>query len=150
MERVKFYSVDDWAGGYQLQKAEKIINYFDTNKKYTIEEVLELYNITKYIDNNLFLKNWNADYIEKVKNVAKEMKSKVFKYMDSNISNERFKKILEDVPNQYIDDFFEIFEKKIEKINIFADIFIKAICDRNIPIYHVLHFKKIVKKYIIS
>lgn len=147
MERVKFYSVDDWAGGYQLQKAEKIINYFDTNKKYTIEEVLELYNITKYIDNNLFLKNWNADYIEKVKNVAKEMKSKVFKYMDSNISNERFKKILEDVPNQYIDDFFEIFEKKIEKINIFADIFIKAICDRNIPIYHVLHFKKIVKKY---
>lgn len=147
MDRVKFYSVNDWAGGYQLKKAEKIINDFDKNKKYSMEEVLELYNITKYIDNNLFLKNWNTVYIEKAKDVTKEMKSIVFKYMDSNISNEDFETILNDVPNQYIDDFFELFEKKIEKINITADIFIKAICERNISIYHILHFKKIVKKY---
>lgn len=147
MDRIKFYSVNDLSVGYQLQKAEKIIDNFDPNKRYTIEEVLELYNITKYTDNNLFLQKWNGDYITKVKNVAKEMKVKVFKYMDSNISNERLKKILEDVPNQYIDDFFELFEKKIEKINISADIFIKAICDRNVSLYHVLHFKKIVKKY---
>lgn len=147
MDRVKFYSVNDWAGGYQLQKAEKIINDFDKNKKYTIEEVLELYNITKYIDNNLFLKNWNTVYIEKSKDVTKEMKAIVFKYMDSNITNEDFETILNDVPNQYIDDFLELFEKKIEKINITADIFIKSICERNISIYHILHFKKIVKKY---
>lgn len=147
MDRVKFYSVNDWAGGYQLKKAEKIINNFDKNKKYSMEEVLELYNITKYIDNNLFLKNWNTVYIEKAKDVTKEMKSIVFKYVDSNISNEDFETILNDVPNQYIDDFFELFEKKIEKINITADIFIKAICERNISIYHILHFKKIVKKY---
>lgn len=105
MDRVKFYSVNDWASGYQLQKAEKIINDFDKNKKYTMEEILELYNITKYIDNNLFLKNWNTVYIEKAKDVTKEMKSIVFKYMD-NISNEDFETILNDVPNQYIDDFF--------------------------------------------
>ncbi|MBD4335896.1 hypothetical protein GUH15_07470, partial [Xanthomonas citri pv. citri] len=78
---------------------------------------------------------------------TKEMKSIVFKYMDSNISNEDFETILNDVPNQYIDDFFELFEKKIEKIDITADIFIKAICERNISIYHILHLKKIVKKY---
>ena len=147
MDRVKFYSVNDWAGGYQLKKAEKIINNFDKNKKYSMEEVLELYNITKYIDNNLFLKNWNTVYIEKAKDITKEMKSIVFKYMDSNISNEDFETILNNVPNQYIDDFFELFEKKIEKIDITADIFIKAICERNISIYHILHFKKIVKKY---
>lgn len=85
MDRVKFYSVNDWAGGYQLKKAEKIINNFDKNKKYSMEEVLELYNITKYIDNNLFLKNWNTVYIEKAKDITKEMKSIVFKYMDSII-----------------------------------------------------------------
>lgn len=146
MDRIKFYSVNDWASVYQLQKAEKHINDFDKNKEYTIEEVLELYNITKYIDNNLFLKNWNTVYIEKAKHVTKEMKSIVFKYMD-NISNEDFETILNDVPNRYIDDFFELFEKKIEKINITADIFIKAICERNISIYHILHLKKIVKKY---
>ena len=31
MDRVKFYSVNDCAVGYQLQKAEKIINEFDKN-----------------------------------------------------------------------------------------------------------------------
>lgn len=147
MDRVKFYSVNDWAVGYQLQKAEKIINDFDKNKKYTMQEILELYNITKYIDNNLFLKKWSTVYIEKAKEVAKEMKTIVFKYMDSNILNEDFQIILKDVSNQYIDDFFELFEKKIKNINIFGDIFIKSICERNISIYHILQFKKIVKKY---
>lgn len=33
MDRVKFYSVNDWAGGYQLKKAEKIINNFDKNNE---------------------------------------------------------------------------------------------------------------------
>lgn len=147
MSRIKFYSVNDLMAGYQLQKAEKIINDFDKNKKYTMEEVLELYNITKYIDNNLFLKKWDTVYIEKIKNVIKEMKAIVFKYMDGSITNEDFEKILNDVPNQYINDFFELFEKKIEKMNITADIFIKAICEKKASIYYVLHFKKIVKKY---
>jgi len=29
MDRVKFYSVNDWVGGYQLKKAEKIINNYE-------------------------------------------------------------------------------------------------------------------------
>lgn len=33
MDRVKFYSMNDWAGGYQLKKAEKIINNFDKNNE---------------------------------------------------------------------------------------------------------------------
>ena len=63
MDTIKFYSVNDLSIGYQLQNAEKIINDFDKNKKYTMEEILELYNITKYVDNNLFLKKWNTAYI---------------------------------------------------------------------------------------
>ncbi len=147
MDTIKFYSVNDLSIGYQLQNAEKIINDFDKNKKYTMEEILELYNITKYVDNNLFLKKWNTAYIEKVKNVIKDMKFIIFKYMDNNLTNEKFEKILNDVPNQYINDFFELFEKKIEKVNIADDIFIKAICKKKASLYYVLHFKKIVKKY---
>ena len=147
MDTIKFYSVNDLSIGYQLQNAEKIINDFDKNKKYTMEEILELYNITKYVDNNLFLKKWNTAYIEKVKNVIKDMKFIIFKYMDNNLTNEKFEKILNDVPNQYINDFFELFEKKIEKVNIADDIFMKAICKKKASLYYVLHFKKIVKKY---
>ena len=57
VEQVKFYSKEDMASGYNLIKAEKIINNFDEQKEYNdINELIEFYNITKYIDNGVFLK----------------------------------------------------------------------------------------------
>ncbi len=55
MEQVKFYSKEDMASGYNLIKAEKIINNFDEQKEYNdINELIEFYNITKYIDMEFF------------------------------------------------------------------------------------------------
>lgn len=147
MDKVKFYSVADWGSGYQLKKAEKVIEEFNEDKEYGIIEILEFYNITKYIDNNIFLKQWSDEFKEKIVNVSKKMKSKVFKYFDEILNDEKFITILKEVPNKYIEDFLEIFEKKIEKVNIKDDIFVKALKDKNIPIYYVLYYKKIVKRY---
>ena len=33
MDRVVFYSPNDWAGGYNLEKAETIILKYDKNKR---------------------------------------------------------------------------------------------------------------------
>lgn len=59
-ERVKFYSRSDYFYSYMLNKALEKIRIFDINKEtYSLEEILELYNITKYIDDDVqpFLKN---------------------------------------------------------------------------------------------
>lgn len=147
MDKVKFYSITDLGSGYELQKAENIIESYNDSKEYNITELIELYNITKYIDNKMFLKKWDDVYIENIKKTCKEMKKKIYKYFDEEISEYNIKNIIKSIPIQYIEDFFELFDKKIEKININGEIFIQAIKDNNIPIYHVLYFKKIVKQY---
>ena len=147
MDKVKFYSITDLGSGYELQKAENIIESYNDSKEYNITELIELYNITKYIDNKMFLKKWDDVYIENIKKTCKEMKKKIYKYFDEEISEYNIKNIIKSIPIQYIEDFFELFDKKIEKISINGEIFIQAIKDNNIPIYHVLYFKKIVKQY---
>ena len=79
MEQVKFYSKEDMASGYNLSKAEKIIDSFDEQKEYNeINELSEFYNIIKYIDNEVFLKKWDEKYIQMAKGKIKKMKTKVF------------------------------------------------------------------------
>lgn len=79
MEQVKFYSKEDMASGYNLIKAEKIINNFDEQKEYNdINELIEFYNITKYIDNGVFFKSWDEEYIQKAKDTSKK-ESKYYK-----------------------------------------------------------------------
>ena len=67
LNKVVFYSKEDMVGPYNLQKGEYILRA-DTKTNYTdINEVLELYNLKKYIDNNLYLKNWTQDDIDSFK-----------------------------------------------------------------------------------
>ena len=147
MNRVKFYSVTDWGSGNQLKKAEKVINNFDKNKEYKIEDILEFYNITKYIDRKMYLEQWNKEYIEEINKIVKEMREKIFKYIDDNVNEEKFEEIIKGVPNEYMNDFFELIEKKILNIDISGNTFIQSIDERNVPIYYLLEYKKIVKKY---
>ena len=147
MDRVKFYSTTDLGNGYQLQKAENILESYNDTKEYNLTELIEFYNITKYIDNKIFLKKWDDTYIDNVKKICIQMKKRIYKYFDEFISEKNIKIIIKDLPIQYIEDFLELFEKKIEKINIRGNVFIQAIKENNIPIYHILYFKKIVRQY---
>lgn len=63
LNRVEFYSKEDMAAGHHLQKGEHILKT-DIKSNYSdINEVVELYNIKKYIDNELYLKSWTQDDI---------------------------------------------------------------------------------------
>jgi hypothetical protein len=67
INKVVFYSKEDMAGGYNLQKGEHVLKS-ETKTNYTdINEVLELYNIKKYIDNDIYLKNWTHNDISNFK-----------------------------------------------------------------------------------
>lgn len=65
MDKVKFYSTTDWGCGYQLQKSESIIESYNDSNEYNITDLIEFYNITKYIDNKVFLKKWD-DILKKM------------------------------------------------------------------------------------
>lgn len=107
LNRVYFYSVEDMAGGHQLSKGENILraeiksNYSDVN------QVLELYNIKKYVDNELYLKSWTQEEIEDFKQKAKQYGEIVGRYF-STIMDENVIKIYEQTLHGYIHSFWEI------------------------------------------
>lgn len=59
-EYVKFYGVNDWASSSELEKAISKIESFSLEKEYTdVNQVIELYNIKEYFDNEMFLPSWD-------------------------------------------------------------------------------------------
>ena len=71
MDRVKFYSKEDWSCGENLKKLEEVLNKFDETKNYDIDDIIEFYNCIKYMDNECYLQNWESEYIEEIKGKMK-------------------------------------------------------------------------------
>lgn len=147
MDRIKFYSKTDLLCGDQLQKAEKIIESFDNNKDYNIVELLEFYNISKYIDNKVFLKKWDDNKIKNLQGIVNNMKRKIHLFFNISLNDNNFEVLLNEIPNEYEEDFFEIMEQHILNINVANNTFKKAIEGENIFLKNILKYKKIVKKY---
>lgn len=128
LNKVVFHSKEDMAGGYNLQKGEHILRA-DTKSNYTdINEVLELYNIKKYIDNDLYLRNWTQDDITNFKQKSTEYGKAIGRFFaaidDNNIVSE-YEKTL----RNYVHSFWELINnqsifKRISKTN-FSNILTK-------------------------
>ncbi len=109
--RIKYYSNSDLSTGWNLKKIEEVIeNYDETKEDYEINDIIEFYNITQFLNNKLYLNNWDDVYVEKLKNVNKKIKARIGKYC-SKINNRNLYKIFEDVERHYKEDFFKIIEK---------------------------------------
>ncbi|MCC5896067.1 MAG: hypothetical protein JJU16_11430 [Alkalibacterium sp.] len=59
MDRVKFYSENDWACGWELENVIERINDNSIDKEWSLEDVIEFFNILKYIQVERF-----AEYIQ--------------------------------------------------------------------------------------
>src|SRR5690606_25792550 len=107
LDRVQFYSKEDMAGGYHLSKGEPILRN-ETKSSYTdINEVLELYNLKKYFDNELYLKSWTQQEIENFKQKATEY-GKIVGQFFSTISDNNVIELYEQTLHSYIHSFWEI------------------------------------------
>lgn len=117
--RIKYYSKSDLSIGWNLQKIEEIIKEYDEKRKdYKINDIIEFYNITKFLDNELYLKNWDKDYIDDLKNINIKLKASIGRHFN-NIKNKNIYEIFNSIEIRYKEDFFEIFEnyKLYNRIN---------------------------------
>lgn len=146
LNKVVFHSKEDMAGGYNLQKGEHILRA-DTKTNYTdINEVLELYNIKKYIDNDLYLRNWTQDDIINFKQKATEYGKVVGRFFaginDNNVVSEYGNTL-----RNYVHSFWELVNnqsifKQISKIN-----FSNILANEPHLIHEILIHKGIVEHY---
>lgn len=107
LNRVEFYSKEDMAGGYQLVKGEHILRNSTQIDYSDINDILEIYNIKKYLDNDLYLKSWTKEDIVDFKQKAIEYGKELGKFM-SNINNENVLNFYEKVLQGYVNSFWEL------------------------------------------
>lgn len=72
-DRVFYYSKYDGACYSNLVLAEKLLASFKDDIEYDINDIIELYQVKLYIDNEIFLKNWTKDDIERIKEKCKKI-----------------------------------------------------------------------------
>ncbi|OCW92299.1 hypothetical protein A9168_16645 [Macellibacteroides sp. HH-ZS] len=144
--KVIFHSKEDIGGGYYLQKGEHILQA-DTKSIYSdINEVLELYNLKKYIDNDLYLKSWSTDDIVNFKTKATEYGNVIGQFMatiyDSNVVD-----LYENILQEYIHSFWELVNNQSTFKRISKTKFTTIITNEPHLIHEILIHKKLVDHY---
>ncbi|WP_062052532.1 hypothetical protein [Bacillus sp. JCM 19034] len=145
MDRVKFYSKNDLAYGWELNKVIERIEENAIEKDWSLEDVIEFFNILKYVQVDRF-----AEYIQEKTNVictnySKKIKARIGKFISTNKSFIISK--YDDTNYSGTEDFLEI----VEKYKLYEDIShleFKTFLDKDsVPLYMVLKHKKIVEHF---
>ena len=149
MEKIKYYPANDLACGYNLSKIDKIINKFNDCENFdedNINDMLELYNLKKYLDNEIYLSDWSDDDIKYYKNKINKyfgVVAKFFKSIDTN----NFIDLYNNVQRNYKEDFWTLVDKFEIYINIDEDKFKEFIENHNVDLYELLRHKKITEYF---
>jgi len=144
--RVVFFSKEDMAGGFELQKGEHILRG-DIKQEYVdINDILELYNIKKYIDNELYLKSWTTDDINNFKQKIVSFGKIIAQFM-SAITNENFDQIYQYIIFDYEKSFWELINNLNLSKNISKDKLLGVLENKSYIKYEILQNKQIVEHF---
>lgn len=157
MNRVKFHSVNDLLYGYNLRNCECSLNDFDLGlrKVQDVNNIIEIYNIKKYLDNEVYLVEWTSDIIERFKGIVSNIYVNVPRFIKS-INNDNLLSLYKDVSREYTSDFWELFDKFKAFENIPEDKFEELLGESNV-LLNILkcknmtnHFGRIIRKNMLS
>ena len=103
--RVKFYGKAYMANGYMLEKALPILQQLKSSKEYVnINDVLELYNVYKFINAQIFRKDFNSEekalFNEENSKIINQIIGRFFSKVDNGTIANYFGKI----EREYIED----------------------------------------------
>ncbi len=145
MHRIKFYSETDMACSWEINKIIGRINEKSIDKEWNINDVIEFYNILKYLSIEDFRNYINDKVNFNDVEYVRKIKCKIGKYLDNKKDNiiKEF-----DVLNfGEVRDFFEL----IDKYGIYKCISNKQFEDflskEKVQLRTILKFKKIVKHF---
>lgn len=142
MDRIKFYSVNDLSCVSNLRKVESFLKSLESDQ-IEINDLIELYNVKKYLDNKVYLKDWTENSIENFEMIIKENYVKIARFFIS-INDMTLLDAFKEVDRWYTSDYWDLFEIfKVYK-NITADSFGLLLYQEKAWMYEVLRHKDIV------
>ena len=143
---VKFFSKNDWQCGNNLVLAENVLNSFDSSKEYNdINEILEFYNIQKYLDNKCYLTKCNEETINQYLDISKRYSGIIGKYF-STVNEGNILELYKEIKGIYYDVFWELFDKYKMYERISEKKF-EEILNKRLDLRFILIHKRIVYKY---
>lgn len=168
MRRVKYYSLSDMSIGYHFDRLKNLIEACDEIELDNLLDILEAYNVLKFVKNSIYPTDLSDEQIKKVKTrfnreivqfFSKLSKEEVFLFFeyffsfeDSNFDRDKVKKIgisNIDKPryNLFREDFLECFEiYKLDEI-ISEDDLRECIKEYLAPIGYFLKTRYFISRY---
>lgn len=146
--RVKFYGKADMANGYMLEKALPILQQLKSSKEYVnINDVIELYNVYKFINAQIFRKDFNSEEKALFNEENSKIINQIFGRFFSKVDNGTIANYFGKIEREYIEDVLELFEKyKVHK-RISWDSFKHFIDSNHIPVFYIVKCEKIVNTF---
>ena len=146
--RVKFYGKADMANGYMLEKTLPILQQLKLSKEYVnINDVIELYNVYKFINAQIFRKDFNSEEKALFNEENSKIINQIFGRFFSKVDNGTIANYFGKIEREYIEDVLELFEKyKVHK-RISWDSFKYFIDSNHIPLFYIVECEKIVNTF---
>lgn len=146
--KVKFYTASDLGLFTHFPRMREVLDDFLINSTTpkNIEDAIEIQNIIKYIENGIFSRDWDPEYIKTIEKLKPKLEKEVAKYLGT-IDRSKILESLSIINIDYRDDFFANFESFNFEKKISEDEFGKMIEDNQIPISYILKSKYFSKTY---
>ncbi|GIO33518.1 hypothetical protein J2TS6_46590 [Paenibacillus albilobatus] len=147
MREIKFYSRNDFASGYVLQKIEDFLMEHKGEKELeNINDIIEIYNIKQYFDHKVYLLKWTFDEIKKYESQVGEYFKQVARFFNS-INEENLVVFFNELDVEYREDFWTLFEKFKVYEKITDVVFKQLMHEKNFWLYQVLKYKSLVQHF---
>ncbi len=108
-KNIKFYPINDLFFNLGLDNAFKRVKSLSQDRNDNLNYIIELYNVTKYIESNIKLNHWNAEDEKSFIN-SKSILLKRINLFFKTILSQNFSKKTNDLNKIYYDDFVTLFE----------------------------------------
>lgn len=146
LNRIQFYSIGDLASGDNLSKAEHILKDEVENVYEDVNDVMELYNIKKYIDSGVYLKGWTEEDVNTYRSKVIEYGKIVGLFM-SRINSGNVCTYFEQLVHGYTDSFWELVNNQKICKQIPAENFASILSNNPHEIRSILLYKDLVLYY---
>ncbi|MFT5851298.1 MAG: hypothetical protein ACI87J_001265 [Colwellia sp.] len=143
---VVFHSIHDMSSGHYLSKAESLLNSELTEDIEDINDILELYNISLFFDNAIYLKSWSDTDIVTYKEKVKSFRNLIGKFI-TNIDDSNFLSYFKNIFYNYYESFWILINNYQQFKRISSSQIEEVLKGNPHQIRYLLSQKNLVNKY---